>query len=153
MPAWHHVTAPELLLHCRRGLPSNYGRASAAPILRTLRREGERKEALQLTSAHLRDRTERKEGSEPMQRRWLAGEEEDVEDVEEEAVGWLRERDLLGHRVLLVLLTGRGVDSCCRYELIELLSWRGLRGPALTARGTRGGEHGVLGLRGGEPVA
>ena len=61
-----------------------------------------------------------------MQRRWPAEEDaydEDVEGVEDVDV-WLRERGLLGHRVFLALLTGRGGDSCCRYELNELLSWR-----------------------------
>ena len=56
-----------------------------------------------------------------MQRRWPAGEDaddEDVEEVEDVDVS-LWERGLLGHRVFLALLTGRGGDSCCRYELSE----------------------------------
>ena len=56
-----------------------------------------------------------------MQRRWPAGEDaddEDVEEVEDVDVS-LWERGLLGHRVFLALLTGRGGDSCCRDELDE----------------------------------
>ena len=96
-------------------------------LLRMLRREGERRKG---TAAHLAHRWGRPEGKEgeakAMQRRRSAGEDADDEDVEEveDVDVWLRECGLLGHRVLLALLTGRGDVSCCRYELNKLLSWR-----------------------------
>ena len=76
-----------------------------------------------------------------MQRRRSAGEDADDEDVEEveDAVVGLRERGLLGHRVFLALLTGRGGDSCCLYAPSEVRTMAPAA-PVLAARGTRGGR-------------